>query len=454
MAAPQGTAAGGPSPPAPGRGSSFQTNSAAAPLDLTPPTSGQEPLYAPSGATSSAVGSGNAASNVLAIPSLPSAESNYGFEPVAGTEPPLFAGCKPPYRRVGLFFNWDLLYTSIDSASTGRFGVPAPGTQLNQAIRIDDFEGLGGNLINERPEFNDRLEFGFNDRWGTGNGWIVSILLINQDKQASLSGGVIDFEDPLGLLLGFPDANFDGFADDENGNNIFGNSGQDTNFDGIPDTPAPQDDGDLITFLPVFANIAIAVRTELEGFEVMKTGALTGGEGGGFYWLGGVRFLDVKERFRINATGSFVNYTNDATVENFIYGPQVGVGYGWSTGAWRLDGSFRFLAGINSQRATQTGSLTAVSGGGLNEPLNLNTSSSLDRTTENLQFSPALEWRLGSSYYLGRFAAWRFGYTAWYASGLTRPSSGDYALPAAAINLGNDDHIFAYSFTTGLELSF
>ena len=80
---------------------------------------------------------------------------------------------------------------------------------------------------------------------------------------------MIDFDDPLGLLLGFPDADFDGFADDGNGNNIFGNSGQDTNFDGIPDTPAPQDDGDLITFLPVFSDIAISVRTELEGFEVM-----------------------------------------------------------------------------------------------------------------------------------------------------------------------------------------
>ena len=107
------------------------------------------------------MGAADAANEVLAIPCLPSAMPNYGpcGSMAADGQPTCYAGSKPPYQRVGFFFNWDLLYASIDSASSDRFGIPAPGSVLNQAVPFDSFESLGGNLINEYPEFSDRLEF-------------------------------------------------------------------------------------------------------------------------------------------------------------------------------------------------------------------------------------------------------------------------------------------------------
>ena len=391
-------------------------------------------------------------------------------------------GCGPSDTQVtlpqapptGFFFRWDRLWTTIDAPTTTVLGsATASGVFISNGITYPFINSLSSDYIDEDPEFGDRIEFGFMDPERRG-GWSGSILLLDQTKQVDLPGGTIQLNDPVGVLLGFADGNGDNIDDDLNGDNIYGRNGQDLGtpdglggfappFDGIPDTPAPQDNGDLVRWVPIFDNLSARNYVSISGLELARTRAIGNfAEEShwlqGFYWSLGVRYLDLDERFRLRATGSFYDETNIATsIENFIIGPQVGLGYQRTFGGWELGGSLRFLPGVNLQRGTQQGTIASNADDtstGRNEPLNLNPMA-FATVQDSTEFAPVLEWRADATYALTRHLGLRVGYTGWFMGGISRASTSiDYTLPTFGFDLDNDDQIIAHALTLGAEFRY
>ncbi len=373
--------------------------------------------------------------------------------------------------------------------------------------------GVDNDIFNQRPDFTgDRLEFGFCDGVG-GTGWLGSVLFFDQQKNAALAGATILFNDPTNLLLGFADADGDGFDDDLNGDNIFGRDGQDTDFDGIPDVPAAQDDADQTTMFPQFNALNASLRTEVNGFELSRIGYAPGGRriaransgrnllfgsgagiggagagcsdrgcsgggcsgsgcsgsgttgvacggrgaigGGGLRMLYGLRYLEVSEQYGLAGTGGFMDVNINSDVENFLFGPQIGLLYGGSTGALAYDASVRFMPGVNFLRANQTTTITGVSNGGQNEPLNALPAVNFNGISTTEQFASVVEWRYGLNYCLTRFLSVRAGYTGWWVGGLTRGANAyNFDLSNPNVTLSDDDDLFAHALTFGLEFAY
>ena len=293
---------------------------------------------------------------------------------------------------------------TIDPPKIGEVGdSTSEGVFISNGITAPFFNSLNGDFIDDRPDWGDRVEFGFADA-KKKCGWLASIINVDQAKQTILPGGSIQFSDPFGVLLGFADSNDDGFDDDRDGDRVYGRSGRDLGapdpvnlgqflpyFDGIPDEPAPQDNGDLVSFLPIFDELEVSNVLNISGFELTRFRSL-GRRGRPFaHFLLGVRYVDMDENFYFRGSGSFMDETTVETkVENFILGPQIGVGFCRSHGHWGMDGSVRALAGVNRQRGRQTALLATNatdSMGMANAPLNLTPMASAD-SQKSTQFSP------------------------------------------------------------------
>ncbi|MEM7311775.1 MAG: BBP7 family outer membrane beta-barrel protein, partial [Planctomycetota bacterium] len=398
---------------------------------------------------------------------------------------------RPLPQRTGFFFSWDRLFLVLDS-DAGPVGTPQL-TQIAPAEGLPDFivTGIDTDIFDQRPSFaGDRLEFGFCDGCG-GTGWLGSVLLFDEVKRAALGGGTINFTDPTGQLLGFADADGDGFDDDLDGDNFFGRDGQDTDLDGIPDLPAAQDDADMTTILPQFTALNASLRTDVNGFELTRIGYAPGGmrialanatngrfgagrlgsgrqglgggcsgggcssgncssvgcsggncsggncsgttgiarggpgarSGGGLRMLYGLRYFELQEIYGLTGTGGFMDVDINSDVENFLFGPQLGLLYNGNRGPFSTNASIRFMPAINFLRATQATSITGVSNGGQNEPLNAITDVNFTGVSSDEQFASLIEWRYGVNYCLTRFLSASVGYTGWWVGGVTRGST-------------------------------
>ena len=377
-------------------------------------------------------------------------------------------GGRPAANKSGFFFRWDRLWATVDAPTVGEVGDRASeGVFVSNGITAPFFNSLSGDFIDDRPDFGDRVEFGFADP-NRKCGWMGSVLNLEQAKTTILAGGTVQFADPYGLLLGFLDGNGDGIDDDLDGDRIYGRSGRDLGtpdeenpgsffpfFDGIPDDTAAQDNGDLTTFLPVFDELEVSNRLDITGFELTRFRAFGRGDRPFAHILLGVRYVDMDEDFFLRGSGSFLDETTVRTkVENFIIGPQVGVGFCRNHGAWGLNGSARALAGVNRQRGRQTaivGSNATDSMGAANAPLNLNptASSTAQRST---QFSPFFEVRGNVYYNLNSWLSVNVGYTGWYASGISRAAGSiEYTLPTFGFDIDNNDDLLAHALTFGLQ---
>lgn len=409
------------------------------------------------------------------------AAENYRYDGnfLAGNPPATLDGyaiTAPPQARVlgtrnptGFFFRWERLWTSIDAPSVGEVGDPASeGVFIANGITAPYFNSLSGDFIDDRPEFGDRIEFGFADPNQTC-GWMGSVLKIDQAKSTILPGGSIQFADPWGMLLGFSDGNDDGVDDDLNGNGIYGRNGRDLGtpddlnpgtflptLDGIPDTPSAQDNGDLVSFVPVFDELEVSNQINISGLELSRFRSLGGSQRVNF--LLGVRYLDIDERFFLRGSGSFLDEMRVTTnVENFIIGPQIGIGLCRSRGHWGTDASIRALAGVNRQRGRQTAILASNASdsmGAANGPLNLSPSAS-SSTQSSTQFSPVVELRAGVWYNVTSFSAIRLGYSGFYVGGISRAATSiDYRVPTFGFDIDNNDDLIAHAFTAGLHFQF
>ena len=383
-------------------------------------------------------------------------------------------------KGAGFFFRYDRLYLSISAPDGKDIGSPnVEGIYTSNGIDYPFQNSMDSGFIGDDFEFaGDRIEFGFLDGGGNsncghcGSGWIASILDVDQDHSAKQSGVMILFDDPWGMLLGFQDGNGDGYDDDQNGDMVFGRHGQDLGtpdgmggymppFDEIPDVPAPQDNGDLITWEPIYANVSVYSRTEASGLALSRfhtprqyAGCDRGGTCVRFLW--GVRYLDIDERFSLLGESSFFDETRiKADAHNFIIGPEIGVCLGRRHGPWSFGGEARFVPGVNIFSANQTGVIgtNAEQFAGqhpANRPLNLVAIAFTNRD-EDEDFSAIAEWRAEVAYACTNWLSFRVGYTGIFISDVARASDINYSLPSFGISDDRSD-VYINALCLGAEL--
>lgn len=404
---------------------------------------------------------------------------------------------------VGFFFRYDRLFSSINapSGSGGDIGDPnQEGTYISNGIPTEFRNSLDTGFISDEFNFNgNRIEFGFLDGNGgcggcggcstnrCGSGWVASIISIDQAYSNELTGrvdadgrplgnvGYVLFADPTGMMLGFSTA-LDGEGNevdaDINGNYVYGRNGVDlgtldpnTNlfglpFDGVIDQPAPQDNGDLVTFIPIFNNLSARSDTSLSGlaltrFRDSRVGASRGCNGRCFKWLYGLRYFNLKDRFNVTATGGdiFEEFRISANSRNFIIGPEIGACIGRSVGPWSFSGQARVTPGINFIRSNQAATFVAAEDVTPRDaPLNTFSFASSNRN-ETEQFSLSAEWRGEVAYALTSFASVRAGYTGLFLGEVARSSDVTYAIPDLGLSTSRSD-VYVHALTMGLEFIF
>ena len=391
----------------------------------------------------------------------------------------------------GFFFRYDRLYSTISRSG----GARAVGSANAEGI---SYFGGGATafqnsfdtsfLDDDEFEFNgDRIEFGFLDGTGCdcgrcGAGWVASIISLDQDIAVSTAGGQLLFDDPFGILFGYADGNGDGIDDDINSNNVYGRFGEDRGvpdpnldnvitpgppYDGIIDGPSPfgDDQGDLVRWIPIFDQLSVRSRTTISGlalsrFRASRRGFGAGGPGGCggrcFRWLYGVRYMQFRDRFSIDADGGFfpeMQIDLDGTARNFLIGPEVGFCLGRTVGPWSFSGQLRFTPAVNFSRTSMQGAaFTGIDGSmvtGQNHPLGL-TAITVNSNENSETFTALGEWRAEVGYALTKCLSVRAGYTGMYLGEIASGTNLNFQLPDFSVS-GQRDDIYVHALTLGGE---
>jgi hypothetical protein len=373
-----------------------------------------------------------------------------------------------PKPNIGFFFSYERVYWSISKPFTAPIG--APPTPITTFF-VDE-NTLDTSFIKSTGTYGNRFDLGYMD--SNDYGWLVSVIdHVSQNQEMSARNPTVLFNDPLGVLEGFVDLNGDGFDDDLNGNRIYGRDGQDTGvpnpnppppitpgppFDGIPDSPAPIDFGDTVTFTPAFTLLNAQNWTELNGVELMRMYRAPRGHHGGVWELYyGARWLKVDDRFSVQAFGGVLADSFwQNKVENSMVGPQVGGRYSHQRGRWVFSAEGRFMAAANftSTHFTSTIATLAPPFNGTNRPFALSRYGSNQVNYED-EFSPVAELRLQTSFVLTRAVALKLGYTGMFIGGLTRASNTvDYTLPTMGIlDANHNQSIYTGGVSFGIEIN-
>ena len=271
------------------------------------------------------------------------------------------------------------------------------------------------------------------------------------------------FADPLGLLDGFVDMavplavppTVDGIPDDLNFNTIFGNAGQDTDGDGVPDTAAPTDFDDLVRLATIFDQVTVRDRVHINGVELMKMRRLDPTHHGSIiecYY--GVRYMEVDNRFDVSAVGGVLADSRwDTRALNRIVGPQLGFRYSNQRRRWVFGVEGRFLAGANFLSVEQNGELgTRMIPGAPNYPYFMGPTTFLHKLNDE-KFSPVGELRVETSFYLTKGVALQVGWTGLAAGEVARASNMVlYQVPTMGI-VNRDQDIFSQGVNFGVEIN-
>lgn len=423
-----------------------------------------------------------------------------------------------PRPNYGFFFQYERLYWAIQQPSRTDIGT-ANGTAvglINGVIQFDPTNQPVGNILTPYRNSLDTSFLTADQTWGNrfelgfveedDKGWLVSIMNLQDQIQNAFVGGDLNaatptnpggifivFRDPRHQLLGFVDANGDGFDDDLNANpftapgifnkvpgvfgrakNTNGNVNLDTTGDGIPDAYAGFTDfGDMVPLVPIFNQITMRNVTSMNSVEVMRTWRYPPNHHGNqWQMMFGVRWLLYRDGFFVTAvndiqtgtTGNFapglpgVSFWNN-TIDNNMFGPQVALRWDHTAGRWDLSAEMRFLAAVNFQNDHLNGELasqldpipaqTTSPGNPTNAPFQMvRTSFNSWRLDET--FAPVGEIRATVSYKLTQAIAVQAGYNAMIGGGIGRASRRiDYVLPAMQILNANKNDAW---FTDGVNI--
>lgn len=299
--------------------------------------------------------------------------------------------------------------------------------------------------------------------------------------------------DGVSVLEGFVDLNGptgvpDGFDDDINQNNVFGRDGIDTGTpnttppppfvpppDGIPDTAAPTDFGDLVYFPIYFERLYARNETRVQGIELMRVWRRSPFRRWGLIeFFGGARYFNLRDDFRVAGMGGVLNpnlnivpadgdYGWDPTdgsywnteVDNNIVGGQIGGRLLHKMHRLTFIGEVRGFAGVNFQNFDIFGRLgNGLLPGNDNQPVDLGDTAfhDSDNTTE---FVPGGELRFNLNYQVTSALQLQAGWTGMYFNGLARAANSiDYRIPDMRITTeDNSQDLFVQGVTFGVEIN-
>lgn len=188
--------------------------------------------------------------------------------------------------------------------------------------------------------------------------------------------------------------------------------------------------GDLHTFNVFFDQVTIRNRTEIDGVELMRMHDISTrhkmeqGRFDDMRFTYGVRFLQIKDDFYFQGTGSILGRTSvDTDAENQIVGPQIGLKWTRVDGPWDFSLEARGMAGYNIVDLDQYGVFGEEAiPGALNRSASARTTTSVDGDRFN-EFSPIGELRAQLKYRLADSISLQAGYTAKFVGNIHRGST-------------------------------
>ncbi|HTQ40094.1 MAG TPA: BBP7 family outer membrane beta-barrel protein [Pirellulales bacterium] len=444
----------------------------------------------------------------------PFGPSNIRYDLDLFAPPDLSAYANWPRPNEGMFFQYDRLYWAISGPR--RQAIGEPGTTegfFNGPAQFNpDLQPVGSSILTPYSSSADNGFIHADQTWGNrfelgfvedDKGWLVSIMNLQNQTQSYVfnsgtnaagvqnpAGLTMVFRDPQHLLLGFVDTNNDTYDDDLNvGNplvigtpNVFGRpkntSGPTPNANLAPDgTIIPTtyagftDFGDEVPLVPLFNTITAVNQTSMVGTEITRTWQYPTTQYGVWNLLFGVRWLLLRDVFGVTAvndasttaladgSGPLVPEALpgtsfwDSTVDNNMFGPQIGFRYSHDVARFSILTEFRFMAAVNFQSTHLNGELASglplATANPTNVPLLLY-GTAFNSWKYDETFSPVGELRVGVSYQLTKAVAVQAGYNAILGGGISRASRRiDYVLPALQINNTNKNDAF---FTDGINL--
>ncbi len=376
-----------------------------------------------------------------------------------------------PSQNTGMFFNYSRVYWSVggpklagigDATQNGlSFVFPNVQTQTNVINSIDTTD------FGQRMDWGNRFEVGY--MMDNHQGWLFGWNRVSGFQNQDYNDATVLFRDPLGMLsdfavggvfpAGYPLAG-QRYAADLNGNRVFGPSGRDTGtgfppvpptLDGIPDTAAATDLGDLVRVVPVFDTIRVQNVIKINHLELLYLWRSCRSDWGSEYeWMFGAGYTQVDDTFNVVATGGVLadSFWN-TNIKNNIIGPKIGLRWSNIRERWKFGLEGRFLAGANIQNLVQEGEFGSNLGGNaVGTPFNLR-AQSFTNDRHDLTFAPVGDFRVETSYTVTQAIALRLGYTFQAIGGISRAANRiDYAFP----HLGfTDNHMNDFVIANGVD---
>lgn len=315
------------------------------------------------------------------------------------------------------------LYQGIDMGIVDRYGFDDKRrNQLGAAQGLDGIDGIP-------------------DPDGTGAGTATNpVAPVNGIQSILAIDGLLEvpviFDDPFNLLLGFTDTNFDQLPDDRNN-------------DGVINAL------DLVRIAVVFDDMLVNNHTNVNSVELMAIKRKKQLHGGGtaeiFF---GARYLELDDRFTVNARGGTLADTNwDNHALNRIVGPQLGFRIAKSQQRWTTTIQGRFMAGANFLSVRQTGVVGShLVNNAPGVPQALGGNAFFHRLSDE-EFSPTGQLNYEMSYLLSRRVALSVAWTGTVVGGVTRAANTvAYRLPNLGI-LNRQEEVFTHGVTVGVEIN-
>jgi len=380
----------------------------------------------------------------------------------------------------GFFFTLDLLYWSFSAPEGVDIGFPSAGRRVWYGPGMGD-ESIQTNNINTSMFSQDwdggeRFEIG--DRW-CHHGWMVGTLKTHtHGQEIAASGANMIWDDPIFGPLNRRRLQGYYLLEDAEDPTL------------IPPDVDPTDiiriDGEvgILRDLPVtFDDMIVSNRTQIWGVEAMYSYRTHPKKHGGFFefYFGG-RYMEVDDRFTVDATNrvedegdlldplefltpgaSLADSHWTTRVDNNIVGPQVALRWFRKSDRWTIDTSGRFLAGFNSQNFRQQGTLgTRLAPGADFDPEEnegrplLMAPTSFRRGAFMSEFSPVIEMRVNLEYQFTKAIAMRLGWTGMWVNGIARGSEVNvYQVPDMGLDLDNNySDIFVHGFNCGVLMNY